>query len=46
MQTDIQRDMTKFLVTFSNFVKVPYNDFAKILSVLNKYSGELIKLMG
>jgi len=38
--------MTKLTVAFRNFANAPYNDFVKILSVLNKYSGELIKLMG
>ena len=46
MRTDRQRDMTKLTVAFRNFTNVPYNDFVKILSVLNKYSGELTKLMG
>jgi hypothetical protein len=46
MRTDRQRDMTNLTVAFQNFANVPYNDFVKIFSVFNKYSGELIKVMG
>jgi len=45
MRTYRQTDITKLTVAFSNSANVPY-DFVKIFSVLNKYSGELIKLMG